>query len=51
MWPPVREGFGLSLIKGVIEYELGGSVEVEFRPEGVECRMHLPMEFPGAAVV
>ena len=42
--PPTRQGVGMTLIKGVIEYELGGTVVIEFRPEGLTCRMTLPTD-------
>lgn len=32
-----REGFGVSLVRTMVPHELGGSSELSFRPEGVEC--------------
>lgn len=32
-----RDGFGLTLIRGMIPHELGGKADVEFRPEGLRC--------------
>ena len=45
--PPVAQaagrGFGMTLIKGVIEYELRGSVRVDFARQGLECRITIPL--------
>jgi PAS domain S-box-containing protein len=41
---PDRHGFGISLIRGLIEYELGGRVELDFPPHGLECRMRVPLD-------
>jgi two-component sensor histidine kinase len=44
--PPVpasiSPGYGTSVIKGFISYELGGVVELVFAPEGVRCRLEIP---------
>ena len=40
---PVRRGYGSSVIGELIPYELGGAVKVEFRPEGLFCRVSLPL--------
>ena len=40
--PPSRKGFGTSLVQGVIEYELGGRLQMEFAPAGLQCRIKLP---------
>jgi two-component sensor histidine kinase len=39
---PVRIGFGSKLIKQVVERELGGTVQVEYRSEGLLCRLLIP---------
>jgi PAS domain S-box-containing protein len=39
---PAAEGTGLGLIRGLVEYELGGAVAVEFRPVGLQCRIEIP---------
>lgn len=39
---PVRVGFGSKLIKQVVERELGGSVQIEYRTEGLLCRLVMP---------
>ncbi len=40
--PPQREGTGLHLIRGLIEYELGGTVVLDFAPSGLSCRVDVP---------
>ena len=45
--PPVAEpskrGFGRDLIEKIVAHELSSQVELEFRPEGVECRLQVPV--------
>jgi two-component sensor histidine kinase len=41
---PTRTGLGFVLIKGMIEYELGGRVEVDFAESGVVCRIGIPLK-------
>jgi CheY-like chemotaxis protein len=45
--PPARRGFGSQLIERSVEYELGGEVELEYRTEGVRCRIELPLDARG----
>jgi PAS domain S-box-containing protein len=40
--PPVHHGFGSVLIQQSIPYELGGSVQLDFLPGGVECTISIP---------
>jgi PAS domain S-box-containing protein len=44
--PPVAAsispGYGTSVIKNLISYELGGVVDLVFAPEGVRCRLEIP---------
>jgi two-component sensor histidine kinase/PAS domain-containing protein len=44
--PPVpasiSSGYGTSVIKEFIPYELGGVVDLVFAPEGVRCRLEIP---------
>lgn len=35
--PPAQNGFGTTLIKGAIEYQLDGRVEMRYEPEGFSC--------------
>lgn len=45
--PPVRipqhRGFGSRLLEQGVAREFGGEVHLDFLPQGVECRMHLPL--------
>ena len=43
---PERHGFGCQLIERSIAHELDGTVQLEFLPEGVRCRIELPLQ-PG----
>ncbi len=47
--PPVscgRLGLGTGLIRGIVEYELGGRVELDMAPEGVRCVLEVPLKAP-----
>jgi two-component sensor histidine kinase len=39
-----RSGYGTSLIRELIPHELGGRVDLRFEPEGVCCRIQVPLE-------
>ena len=41
--PPKRQGFGSRLLKSGLPRELGGSVAMDFAPEGLACRMRLAL--------
>ena len=41
--PPQRRGFGSRMIERGLAAELGGSVELSFRPEGVRCAVDAPL--------
>jgi PAS domain S-box-containing protein len=43
--PPSRSGYGTSIVREVIPFELGGSVDLEFAAEGVRCRLEIPAEW------
>ena len=45
--PPGNTGFGTSTIRDVIPYELGGTADLTFVPEGVQCRLELPADWLG----
>jgi PAS domain S-box-containing protein len=45
--PPVRRGFGVSLIERSVAYELDGSASLDYRAEGLACEIALPL--PGGA--
>jgi light-regulated signal transduction histidine kinase (bacteriophytochrome)/CheY-like chemotaxis protein len=40
--PPKRSGFGSALIERSVPYDLGGTSNIAFPPEGVEARLVLP---------
>lgn len=48
---PPQPGFGTSLIRGVIEHELAGSVGIEYPQEGLSCTMIIPMESQSLNVI
>jgi PAS domain S-box-containing protein len=41
---PEREGFGMRLVRGVVTHELGGTLSMEFDPQGLCCEIHIPRE-------
>jgi PAS domain S-box-containing protein len=41
--PPAGRGFGSRMIERGLASELGGTVELEFRPEGVRCVVEAPL--------
>jgi two-component sensor histidine kinase len=47
--PPIaarsHSGYGSSVIRDLIPYELGGSVDYVLAPEGVRCRVELPAKW------
>lgn len=40
---PTRRGFGRSLVERSVAYELDGSAELTFAPEGVRCHVEVPL--------
>jgi two-component sensor histidine kinase len=42
---PIRSGYGSSVIRDVITYELGGTSELVFAAEGVQCTFEIPPEW------
>ncbi len=40
---PTRRGFGTELIYGSVGHELQGTVEMEYRPPGLRCRVTAPL--------
>jgi PAS domain S-box-containing protein len=44
---PSRSGYGTSIIRELIPFELGGAVEFSFAPEGTRCRLEIPGEWAG----
>lgn len=47
--PPTRRGFGTTILERAIPHELGGTVAVEFQPEGLVARISLPAQHMVAA--
>jgi len=47
--PPTRSGFGTSVMRELIPYELGGTVDLMHLPEGVHCRLEIPSRWLGAS--
>jgi PAS domain S-box-containing protein len=43
---PTHRGFGSTLIRESIPYELAGSVALDFAPGGVECTITFPLALP-----
>ena len=41
--PPEHRGFGTQLLERGLTREAGGEVRLDFAPEGVECRIRLPL--------
>jgi PAS domain S-box-containing protein len=46
--PPARSGYGTSVVRELIPYELGGTVELAHLPEGVCCNLHIPAQWLSA---
>ena len=45
---PKRSGYGMSVIRDLIPYELGGSVDLMFGAEGVHCELKIPSDWLGS---
>ena len=41
---PHRTGYGTSVIRELIPFELDGKVDLDFAPDGVRCRVEIPKE-------
>jgi two-component sensor histidine kinase len=42
---PGNPSYGTSTIRDLIPYEFGGTVDLVFAPEGVQCRLELPTDW------
>ncbi|SOB87224.1 Bacteriophytochrome (light-regulated signal transduction histidine kinase) [Sphingomonas guangdongensis] len=40
--PPTRRGFGTTIIDRSVPYDLGGTAQIEYKPEGVEAQFRIP---------
>ena len=47
MVQPTRSGFGTSVVRELVPYELGGTVELAHLPKGVCCNLHIPAQWVG----
>jgi two-component sensor histidine kinase len=43
--PPTATGYGTSVIRDLIPYELGGAVDYMLAPEGARCRLKIPAKW------
>lgn len=41
--PPERSGFGRLLLERALAADIGGEVELDFRPSGLHCRIAMPL--------
>lgn len=39
---PERSGYGMEVIRGLVPYELGGTIDLAFAPGGVRCEIDFP---------
>jgi PAS domain S-box-containing protein len=47
---PGRSGYGASIIRELIPFELGGKVELVFASEGIRCRLEIPADWISSGV-
>ena len=43
--PPTRSGYGMSVIRDLIPYELGGTADLAMKSEGVHCQLEIPVHW------
>jgi two-component sensor histidine kinase len=43
--PQTRTGYGTGVIRDLIGYELGGTVDLVYAPEGVRCTLGIPVHW------
>lgn len=48
--PPKSRGFGATLIERAIAYEFDGESRLDFQPDGLVCRLCLPLEPAGSVL-
>jgi two-component sensor histidine kinase len=41
--PPSRKGFGIGIIEGTVRQQLGGTLEMDWRQDGLRCEIELPL--------
>jgi PAS domain S-box-containing protein len=44
VWAPDTSGYGMEVIRDLIPYELGGTVDLAFARDGLRCRLEIPAE-------
>jgi two-component sensor histidine kinase len=42
--PPHREGYGTVLIRELLTYEFGGTVDQRYAPDGLTCQVSIPLD-------
>ena len=42
--PPLRRGFGLTVIERSLAHDLGGAVRMDFGPSGLRCQIAVPLD-------
>ena len=42
---PITDGYGATVIRDLIPYELGGKVCYTFAPDGLHCRLEIPIQW------
>jgi PAS domain S-box-containing protein len=47
---PSRSGYGTSIIRELIPFELGGKVDLVFASEGIRCRLEIPTDWTSSGV-
>jgi hypothetical protein len=40
--PRTRSGYGTSVIRDLVPYELGGTVDLVYAREGIRCKLEIP---------
>ena len=41
---PKKSGYGTGVVRDLVPYEFGGTVDLSFAPEGVRCRLEIPLD-------
>jgi PAS domain S-box-containing protein len=41
---PKKSGYGTGVVRDLVPYEFGGTVDLAFAPDGVRCRLEVPFE-------
>jgi PAS domain S-box-containing protein len=42
---PSKSGYGTTIVRELIPFELGGTVELTFAPDGLRCRLEIPADW------